>query len=116
MESNTSLIEELIEKTVEYGKSKLELAKLKALDKTADVASSFMTQSVVLIILFSFLLFLNLGLAFWLGKILGEIYFGFFIIAGFYSIAGILIHFFMRNWIKRYMGDTFIKQVLKQTP
>jgi len=113
MERNTNLIEELIEKTVEYGKSNLELAKLKALDKTADVASSFLTQSVVISILFSFLFFLNIGIAFWLGKLLGEIYFGFFIIAVFYSITFILIHFFMRNWIKRYMGDIFIKQVLK---
>ena len=113
MESETNLIEELIEKTVEYGKSSLELAKLKTLDKTSDVVSSFLAHSVVIVILFSFMLFLNLGLALWIGKIMGEIYFGFFAVAGFYCIAAILIYFFMLKWIKKYVGNTLIKLMLK---
>jgi len=116
MERKSSPIEELIERTVDYGKSNLELVKLKALDKTADVVSSIAAQFVVIAILFSFLFFLNLGLAYWLGKLLGEIYLGFFIVAGFYGFAGILIHFFMRKWLKKLAGNSFIKQVLKQTP
>jgi hypothetical protein len=113
MKTNANLIEGLIEKTVEYGKSSLEIAKLKAIDKTSDVVSSLMTHSVVIVILFSFLLFLNLGLALWIGKILGEIYYGFFVVAGFYGIVAILVFSFMRKWIKRTVGNSFIKQVLK---
>jgi len=113
MESETNLIEELIEKTVEYGKSSLELAKLKALDKISDVVSSLMAHSVVIAILFSFMLFLNLGLAFWIGKILGEVYYGFFAVAGFYCIAAIFIYVFMLKWIRKCVGNTVIKQVLK---
>jgi hypothetical protein len=113
MESETNLIEELIEKTVEYGKSSLELAKLKALDKTSDVVSSFLAHSVVIIILFSFMLFLNLGLALWIGKITGEIYYGFFTVAGFYCIAAIFIYFFMLKWIKKCVGNMLIKLMLK---
>ncbi|HBY55178.1 MAG TPA: hypothetical protein DEH15_22535 [Marinilabiliales bacterium] len=113
MEENTNLIEGLIEKTVEYGKSSLELAKLKALDKTSDVVSSVVAHSVVLVTLLSFMLFLSLGLAVWTGKILGEIYFGFFAVAGFYCIVAILIYFFMLKWIKKCVGNTLIKQMLK---
>ena len=113
MENNKNLIENLIEKTVDYGKASLELTKLKVLDKTADVVSSLMARSVVIIILFSFLLFLNLGFAFWLGKLLGEIYFGFFVVAGFYAIVTIFIHLFLRKWLKRTAANTIIKQVLK---
>jgi hypothetical protein len=113
MEPESNIINELIEKTVEYGKSSLELAKLKALDKISDVVSSLMAQSVVIAILFSFMLFLNLGLALWIGKILGEIYYGFFVVAGFYCITAILIYFFMLKWIKKCVGNTVIKHVLK---
>ena len=113
MEENTNLIEGLIEKTVDYGKSSLELAKLKALDKTSDAVSSFLAHSVVIGILYTFMLFLSFGLALWVGKILGEIYFGFFAVAGFYCITAILIYFFMLKWIKKCVGDTIIKLALK---
>jgi len=113
MEENANIIDELIEKTIDYGKSSLELAKLKTLDKTSDIVSSFLAHSVVIVTLFAFMLFLNLGLALWIGKILGEIYFGFFAVAGFYGIAAILIYFFMLKWIRKCVGNNFIKQVLK---
>jgi len=113
MEENANLIDELIEKTVDYGKSGLELAKLKALDKISDTISSVFAHSVVVVVLFSFMLFLDLGLAFWIGKILGEIYFGFLAVAGFYCVAAILIYFFMLKWIKKCVGNALIKQVLK---
>jgi ABC-type uncharacterized transport system fused permease/ATPase subunit len=107
------MIETLLEEVGEYGKTSYELARLKAIDKTSDVISSLLAHSVVLIIFLSFMLFLSLGFAVWLGQILGKIYYGFFLIAGFYGITGFLVHFFMRKWIKRLAGDTFIKQVLK---
>lgn len=113
MEDNANLIEELIEKTVDYGKSSLELAKLKALDKTSDAVSSVVVHSVVLIVLLFFMLFLSFGLAFWLGQRLGEIYLGFIIVGGFYGITTILIYSFMRKWIKKQAGNYFIKQMLK---
>ena len=113
MEDNAKLIEELLEKAAKYGKASYELAKLKALDKTSDVVSSFIPNSVVFILIGSFLLFLNLGLAFWLGEILGRTYFGFFVIAGFYAVTGIVMHFFMHKWLKKTVGNYFIKQLLK---
>ena len=113
MENNTSIIETLLERATEYGKSSYELAKLKALDKTSDVVSTLLANSVVWVILSSSMLFLNLGLAFWLGEILGKIYFGFFVVAVFYGISGILIYFFMHDWIKKVVSNNFIKQVLK---
>jgi hypothetical protein len=87
--------------------------KLKTIDKTTDFVSTLIPHSVVFILITSFMLFLNLGLAFWLGEILGKIFYGFFVVAGFYIIAGIVIHFFMHNWFKRLIGDYLIKHILK---
>ena len=113
MEDKINIIETLLERATEYGKSSYELAKLKMLDKTSDVVSTLLSNSVVLIIISSFMLFLNLGLAFWLSEILGKIYLGFFVVAAFYGISGILIHFFMHDWIKKCISNNFIKQMLK---
>lgn len=113
MEDHTNLIEKLIEKASDYGKTSFELAKLRALEKTSQLISSLLSNAVVLIIISFFMLFLNLGLAIWIGQSLGEIYFGFFVVAGFYGIISILVCSFWRKWIKRKVGDSFIKQVLQ---
>lgn len=112
MEDNTNFIESLMESVTDYGQTSMELAKLKALDKTSQVMSSLLFNAVVLIIISLFALFLNFGLAIWIGQILGEFYFGFFALAGFYGTTAILTYFFMRKWIKRTIGNTFIKHVL----
>jgi hypothetical protein len=113
MEDKTSAIESLIERATEFGKTSFDLAKLKVLDKTSDVVSSITSHYVVIIFISSFILFINFGLALWLGEILGKIYYGFFVVAAFYGITGILVHFILHKWLKRIFGDYFIKQVLK---
>jgi hypothetical protein len=113
MQENTKLIVSLLERATEYGKTSLELAKLKSLDKISDVVSSFIPHTLVFVIFATFLVFFNLGIAFWLGKILGETYYGFFIVAAFYFLIGIFIHFFLHNKIKKLICNYIIKRVLK---
>ena len=113
MEENTKILESLIESATEYGKTSIELVKLKALDKTTDIVSSLIPFSVVIILLITFLLFLNLGIALWLGEILGKPFYGFFAVAGFYILTGIIIHFFLNKWIKCIVGDFFVRRMLK---
>jgi len=107
------LIEPLLKRVAEYGITSYELAKLKALEKTSDVVSSFIPHAVVFVIIASFLLFLNLGVAFWLGEILGKAYYGFFVVAAFYGIVAIVFRLFMYKWLKKVVCNNIIKQVLK---
>lgn len=113
MEDNAKLIETLFEKATDYGKTSLELVKLKAIDKTSDIVSSIIPHSVVFVVLVLFMLFLNLGIAFWLGEIMGKIFYGFFIVAAFYILTGIILHLFLHNRIKNLLYNYFIKQSLK---
>jgi fatty acid desaturase len=113
MEDNTRLLESLLERASEYGKTSFELIKLKTLDKTTDVVSSLVPQSVVFVILASFMLFLNLAIALWLGDILGKAFYGFFVVAAFYLLAGIFVHFFMHKKLKKLVANYLIKRILK---
>ena len=113
MEDNGKLIESLLERATEYGKTSFELAKLKALDKASDIVSSFVPHSVFIVFILLFMLFFSVGLALWLGEILGNLSFGFFVVAAFYGITGIFFHFFLHKWFKRLVCNSFIKQVLK---
>ena len=113
MEDNSKLLESLLNSATEYGKTTVELVKLKALDKTSDIVSSVIPHAIVLVLLISFVIFLNLGIAFWLGEILGKIFYGFLIIAGFYLLLGIILYFLMYKWLKKLVCNYVIKQMLK---
>jgi hypothetical protein len=113
MENKTNIYETLLESATDYGKTSFELVKLKALDKTADVISSFIPQTVVFVLIGSFLFFISIGLALWIGKLLGNIYFGFFIVAAFYGLTAIVCNFLLKKGIKQSVYDYIIKQMFK---
>lgn len=110
MESRTSLIEPLLERIQEYSKTSLELFKLQALDKTAQVSSLLVSRSLLIVFLVLFSLTLNIGIALWLGDILGRNYFGFFLVASFYGlIAGVLV--VLHPWIRERVSHSIITQI-----
>ncbi len=113
MENNTNIFESLLESATDYGKLSYELVKLKILDKMADVVSSFIPHLVTIVIIISFSILLNIGFAFWLGEILGKIYYGFFVVAAVNVLGGIAFHRLLYKWIKRVACDYIIKEVLK---
>ena len=113
MEENIKMIETLLEKATEYGKTSFELIKLKTLDKTTDIVSTLIPQSFVFIAIMSFILFINIALALWLGDILGKVFYGFIAVAALYGFSAIVIHFFLHKWIKKHIRNSIIKMVLK---
>jgi hypothetical protein len=112
MEDKTNFIESLFDKVTDYGKTSYELVKLKAIDKASDVVSTIIPHSIILVIGGCFMLFLNLGIAFWLGEILEKVYYGFLVVAAFYCFLAIVLQLFMHKWIKKCVQNYFIKKVL----
>ena len=113
METPASLIESLYERAEEYVKTTFELSKLKALETTTSIATSLIAKLTVILMIALFALVMNMGIALWLGEMLGKSYYGFFIVAVFYLIAGIVLHFFLHKWIKKPLSDLIINQALK---
>lgn len=113
MEDNAKMIESLYERAMDYGKTSFDLVKYKTLDKSSDVASSVIPHSITFLLIASFLIFFNLGIAFWLGEILGSAFYGFFVVAAFYGILGIFVHVVMHKWLKKNIYNYIIKMALK---
>jgi fatty acid desaturase len=113
MEENTKLVESLLEKTTEFVKTSIELAKLKAIDKTADIVSTIIPHAIVFMLAAAFMLFVNLGIAFWLGEIIGNTFYGFLVVAGFYGVTGAIIHFFFHRKIKKNIANNIVQQLIK---
>ena len=113
METPKSLIELLLEKIEEYGITTYELTKLKLLKTMALIAPSLLSRLIVIFIISAFILILSIGIALLLGDLLGKLYYGFFIMAAFYLVVGIVLYFYLHKWIKKPVADSIIKQILQ---
>ena len=114
MENIAASIESIFNKADRYGKTSLELFKLKVISKSADAAASLTSRLVVAIFIGLSLVVLNTGAALWIGEAIGKSYYGFFIVAGFYAVIAALLNFFRNAWIKTPINNSIIAQVLKQ--
>ena len=113
MNNYETSIETLFDKAEECGKTTIELWRLKAIDKSADIVSSFAMQLSFFGVIALSVIILNIGLALWIGDLLGKSYYGFFAIAGFYILFAILIRSFWYEWIKVPVSNFIITQMLK---
>ncbi|MGF2414598.1 MAG: hypothetical protein ACQUYJ_19840 [Ferruginibacter sp.] len=114
MDNNATPIELLFERAESYSKTSLELIKLHAINKSADVVSSLITRLVITIVVALFILSFTVGLSLWLGELLGKTYYGFFVTAGFYVLIGVLVYTFRNQWIKDPISNTIITQLQQQ--
>ncbi len=112
METKENLLEPLLEKAEEYGKTSFELLKLKTVDKTADVISTIFSRVILLPVLMLVIVCLSIAAALWLGGILGRTYYGFLIMAAIYAITCAIL-FFLTPRIKSKASSFIITQILK---
>jgi len=112
MEEKINFIEPLFVRVEAFGKTSYELYKLKAIDKTALVLSTLVSRGGVILFLSMFIVIINIGIALWLGDLLGKNYYGFFCVAGFYALVATFVYFFMHNWIKNRVSNSIISQLL----
>ncbi len=109
--ANTS---SLFDKMENYTKTSLTLFKLNSVERSADVLSSLISRISIVAIASLFILFANIGLAFWIGKMLGEYYLGFLIVSGLYIILMIVTYFFRNSMIKKPISDMVIKKMIHE--
>ena len=106
-------IESLFEKTGDYLETRVDLYKLKAVDTSSDMISSLVSKLIVLFVFAIFIVVLNIGIAIFLGELFGRSYYGFFIVAGFYLIVGLIFNSMRHKWFKEPIADSLIKKLLK---
>jgi hypothetical protein len=111
--NSTESIKTLIDKSKDYLDTKIELTRLKTIDKSADVLSAVIVMVCMLFISVLVILFLSLAAALLIGKMLGAYYYGFFIMGGFYAIILLVIYVQRERWIKTPIANGLINKMLK---
>lgn len=114
METIATNIELLYKKAKDYAEINIELAKLNAVDKTADVISSILARLVVIMIVAIFVLFFSIALSLYLGELLGQDYLGFLIVSGIYLVAAIILNYYRDKIIKEPLTNVVIAKLLKK--
>jgi hypothetical protein len=79
--------------------------------KFSNIASSIINKLIIGSIAILAFLCLTIGLSFWVGELLGKVYFGFFTVAGAYLFI-CLILFAVQRQVKNNIKDRIIIQLL----
>lgn len=111
MESQINNIEALFVNASGYLETRLDLMKLKAIDKTSETLSSLAAGLVLIVVGFSIFTLVNIGAAILIGGTLGELSYGFFIVAGFYFIVGIVLFLLKDRWLKMPIKNSIVNKL-----
>lgn len=114
MTDDTTPIATLFERAENYSKTTVKLLKLHAVDKTAEIVSSLFSILLVAMTVVLSIIIVSIGLALWIGKLLGDTYYGFFIIGGLYMLVAVILRTFREQLLKYPVSNSIIKQMMKQ--
>ncbi len=106
-------IEELIENLKTYVNTSMDLYKMQATEKGADIAAGAIINLVIGAIATIVLLFASLAAAFIISAYFEKMYMGFLIIAGLYSLIAVVLYLSKDHWLKGSMVNNIIKSIYK---
>lgn len=111
MGKSNTILESIWELAEDYINATFELSKLTSIQLASVLVASLISRVVFVLVLAIMLITINIGVALYLGALLGELYYGFFIVGGFYLIALIVLYFFLFDWIKDSVSTSIIKEI-----
>jgi len=113
MEDYARLFETLLERVADYFKTTVELVRFKAVSKITELGSALIPNAFMIGMIASALLFLNVGLAIWLGYVLGNVCYGFLAVGAFHALLTLVFRLFFYKSLKRMFSRQLIKALLK---
>lgn len=112
MDNLKTILDTLIQRGEEYGKTAYDLIKLTLIEKSAEILSALFSHMILLFAVFIFLIVLSVGGSIALGYYLENLALGFFIVSAFYLLVCILLAIF-HPVIKRNINEMLIAKQLK---
>ncbi len=103
----------LFSKLTAYLDTRLQIMKLKGVQKGASAGSALIAKSVLAALIFFFVTVLNIGIGLWIGDLLGHTYLGFFVLAGFYGLCILLYLGMQEKVVKTPIENSIIRQMTK---
>jgi hypothetical protein len=114
MEALKNKIDNLVEDAENYLKTREELTKLIAAEKSSRMASEMFSGIIIAFIFFTVFMFLSFSLAYIIAEFTGKTYYGFAAVTLMYLVTGILLYSNREKWLKVPMMNTMIKSFFKE--
>ncbi len=105
-------LDDLFEKATDYTETRISLFKLKATQRASVIAGELASGLIFFTILLLGIIVLNIGLGFLLGDLLGKVYYGFFVLASFYIIAGFIFKAVCKKPVINAIANLVIRKIL----
>jgi hypothetical protein len=113
MQSTIRHIEDFVSKAGDLAETKVELWKLRAAGKISETISSLISMIAISVFIVLAITIASFGLAYLIGSEMGHLSYGFFIVGGFYAVAGLLAYLFRKKWIKNPVRNLVIDKIIK---
>jgi energy-coupling factor transporter transmembrane protein EcfT len=113
MENQSTPVESLIDRVKSYVETRIDLLRLKAIDKSSSFLSLLIAMLIVILVAFISIMLLSVGIALLLGDLLGKSYYGFFIVAGLYLITGLFLFSSHEKLLKSPIANSMIKKLME---
>lgn len=114
MSEMTSIAGRMFQHAKEYVDVKVDLFKLDAVERNAQLASGLLAAVIIGIIGLFSLLMLSVAAAIFLAGIWGAWYWGFLAVGGFYLIIFILVYLNRNHWIREPVHERIIDQYFEK--
>ena len=105
-------MEDLFDRTKDYLETRIRLSKLLLIDKTVSLFANMVSGVAVILLIAIALIFVSLGLGFYLSEVIGNTYAGFLIVAALYFLIALII-FLSKRKIERPLMDMMVKKIMK---
>jgi hypothetical protein len=112
MENQSTPVESLIDRVKSYVETRIDLLRLKAIDKSSSFLSLLISMIIVILVSFISVMMISVGIALLLGDCLGRSYYGFFIVGGFYFITGLVLYSLRDKLLKSPIANSMIKNLM----
>lgn len=113
IDNQSTPVESLVDSVKDYVETRLDLLKLKGIDKSSSFLSLLISMLVIILIGFISLIFLSIGIALLLGDLLGNSYYGFFIVTALYFITGLVLYSSREKLLKSPIANSMIKKLME---
>lgn len=114
MEEQKEALKDLFDRFENFSSTSIELYKLKLIGKTSSILASLTISIVVLIISLFFISFINIALALYIGKWMGNYGLGFLIVSSFYLLLTCLVYFFRSNISENLIENLLLRKFLSK--
>ncbi|HMF70504.1 MAG TPA: phage holin family protein [Flavitalea sp.] len=103
--------DELIEHAGDYVETYYKLGLLKLTEKSTTAGSAIIASLLVAVLVIFFLLFLGMGLSWWIGNLLNSIVAGYFIVAGLYLVITICVVMMRKKIIDPFLRNFLVRKI-----